>query len=187
MSEFYFELCDKTTSIAEDYTEGQISDLKISGIIIIANILIFSVILGRKSVESAVERRKNALLNQRVYYDEATGIQNRNFFDEFFAEIAASSSSFSFCYLDLDCLKRVNDTYGHAEGDLYIKSFVESVKNEIRKTDEMFRLGGDEFAVFMPGCSETVATRQMEMARAEFFKYNQDKYEASFKIGRAHV
>ena len=187
MSEFYYELCDKTTSIAEDYTEDQISDLKIAGIIIISIILIFSVVLGRKAVESAVERRKNAILNQRVYYDEATGVRNRNFFDEFFQEMAVSTSSFSFCYLDLDCLKVINDTYGHAEGDLYIKSFVDCVKREIRKTDEMFRLGGDEFAIFMPGCSETVAIRQMKMARDNFIKDNLDKYEASFSYGVVSV
>ena len=60
---------------------------------------------------------------------------------------------FAFFILDIDNFKNVNDTCGHAAGDMVIAGFAEMLKNEFRNTDIVGRIGGDEFVVFAPAPS----------------------------------
>jgi hypothetical protein len=66
---------------------------------------------------------------------------------------------FSLAYLDIDDFKRVNDTYGHREGDQMLVTLVRVLKERLRHTDLAARLGGDEFAVLFP---ETTASEVHE-------------------------
>ena len=52
-------------------------------------------------------------------------------------------------YLDLDCLKNINDKYGHAAGDNYIRLFVHTIQKNFRNTDVFARVGGDEFCLIL--------------------------------------
>lgn len=94
------------------------------------------------------------LLENRAVTDELTGLFNRRFAYETLAkniEISKrSQQSFVVCYIDIDNLKIINDTYGHAEGDVLIKTVVESFKNVVRLSDYLFRIGGDEFLFVLP-------------------------------------
>ncbi len=53
--------------------------------------------------------------------------------------------------LDLDFFKQINDSFGHAMGDLYLQKVSEHMSKKLRKTDTLARVGGDEFVVLMPG------------------------------------
>ncbi|HSW13722.1 MAG TPA: GGDEF domain-containing protein, partial [Solimonas sp.] len=53
--------------------------------------------------------------------------------------------------IDIDHFKQVNDRYGHAAGDNYLKAVGEALKRTVRNTDVVGRWGGEEFMVFMPG------------------------------------
>ncbi|MEI8080445.1 MAG: GGDEF domain-containing protein [Actinomycetes bacterium] len=56
----------------------------------------------------------------------------------------------TFCYLDLDHFKEVNDTLGHREGDSLLLVLAESLASRLRTTDLVARLGGDEFGILLP-------------------------------------
>jgi diguanylate cyclase (GGDEF)-like protein len=60
---------------------------------------------------------------------------------------------------DLDGLKLVNDTYGHQQGDSYIKNMAEILKSVIRKDDILARFGGDEFAILLENANLQIAKK----------------------------
>jgi diguanylate cyclase (GGDEF)-like protein len=60
-------------------------------------------------------------------------------------------SSLSMLMIDLDHFKKVNDTYGHAAGDIVLRSFADRVRGTTREADVVVRRGGDEFVLIMPG------------------------------------
>jgi diguanylate cyclase (GGDEF)-like protein len=59
--------------------------------------------------------------------------------------------------LDVDRLKPINDTFGHAAGDSVLKAIVDTILGQVRASDVVGRLGGDEFAVLLWNLSETDA------------------------------
>jgi diguanylate cyclase (GGDEF)-like protein len=67
--------------------------------------------------------------------------------------------------LDIDHFKHVNDTYGHATGDLVLSRFAETIRNAIRPTDVLARLGGEEFALLLPATVISVAAEIAERLR----------------------
>ncbi len=62
----------------------------------------------------------------------------------------AAGREFSLMMFDLDHFKAVNDTYGHAVGDIVLKHFSNILEKTLRKSDYVFRFGGDEFMVLLP-------------------------------------
>ena len=69
--------------------------------------------------------------------------------------------------MDVDHFKRINDTYGHAEGDEVLKEMVLSVERRMRSIDYFGRIGGEEFAVLMPDTSLEAAIAVAERLRTE--------------------
>ena len=84
-------------------------------------------------------------------HDQLTGLANRHHFSKFLAEISENSKrksdKFAVFMLDLDRFKAVNDTLGHAAGDLLLTTIAGRLKACTRETDLVARLGGDEFAI----------------------------------------
>ena len=119
--------------------------------------------------ERAQSERKIAYMAQ---HDMLTGLANRVQFAEKLDEISKRhnrhGAGFAVLMLDLDRFKAVNDTLGHAAGDLLLKQVAERLKGSLRETDVLARLGGDEFAIIQEGEVEqrqaaiTVARRIIE-------------------------
>jgi diguanylate cyclase (GGDEF)-like protein len=88
--------------------------------------------------------------------DPLTGLSNRRLGEERLAgEVARSERHghpLSVLLLDLNRFKGINDRYGHAAGDLALKTFAERLNKVIRASDLAVRLGGDEFMVILPEC-----------------------------------
>lgn len=59
--------------------------------------------------------------------------------------------TFSLLMFDIDFFKKVNDSYGHQQGDQVLKMFADLIKSKIRSTDFLFRYGGEEFTLILPG------------------------------------
>lgn len=100
------------------------------------------------------DRKKSELALQRLaHYDALTGLPNRTLLhDRLNMAMAAAKRNHEQCailFIDLDKFKKVNDTFGHREGDLLLKEASERMHACIREADTLARLGGDEFAVVL--------------------------------------
>lgn len=90
-------------------------------------------------------------------HDALTGVANRFHFRETFETALKgldNGSSLALHWLDLDCFKEVNDTFGHPVGDALLKAVTQRLRSSIRQTDFLARLGGDEFAIIQTGAQE---------------------------------
>ncbi len=116
--------------------------------------------------------------------DTLTEIGNRHFFETKIHELLDSGEEFIFCYCDLDHLKYVNDRYGHLEGDWYIRYFVQTIQNFIRKDDLFARIGGDEFCIILRNCPKEMAQEKIHRMQDSFSHYDLTKlYAKSFSCG----
>jgi len=82
--------------------------------------------------------------------DGLTGIRNRRSCDEYLISLErnARRKEYSFIMIDLDKFKLINDTLGHAQGDVALRDAAEILRASVRRTDFVGRYGGDEFVVF---------------------------------------
>ena len=94
-------------------------------------------------------------LEREAVTDPLTGIYNRKGGQLRITEALEHTTSYFFFMLDLDHFKRVNDLYGHQEGDHVLCLVADQLTKSFRKTDVVCRLGGDEFAVFVSDCENT--------------------------------
>ena len=117
-----------------------------------------ALVYSGRDVTSRVEAE--LALEQQVRRDPLTGLANRLLFDERMALALArggrNRTRVGLLYIDLDYFKSVNDTHGHAVGDLVLREFARRLSGCIRSVDLGVRLGGDEFAVLV----EDIATTQ---------------------------
>lgn len=84
--------------------------------------------------------------------DPLTGIYNRKGGQQQVTRMMPSAASYLFLMLDLDNFKRVNDLYGHKQGDRVLNAVARLLLQFFPKPDVVFRIGGDEFGVFVQDC-----------------------------------
>lgn len=108
-------------------------------------------------------------VKKQAITDPLTGLFNRRYFEENIVKEAERSlrlkQSFSVVSLDLDYLKRINDTYGHQFGDIAIKTIANVLKKEARSIDIPARIGGEEFNLLLPGVDSRGAMIAAERIR----------------------
>ncbi len=123
-------------------------------------------VTAQKAAEEAL-RRVNEDLDQRLAdlhraeedlkrlarYDSLTGLPNRAFFLETLSTAVFRAerrkSRLALVFVDLDGFKAVNDTLGHAAGDLMLRMVAERLRGCTRRTDVVARIGGDEFTILV--------------------------------------
>ncbi|AGA68329.1 PAS domain S-box/diguanylate cyclase (GGDEF) domain-containing protein [Desulfitobacterium dichloroeliminans LMG P-21439] len=95
-------------------------------------------------------------LHASAYYDSLTGLPNRFFFEEKINELISGSRAekFTLLYMDIDNFKNINDSVGHASGDLFVKHIADRIKQHTSPADFVARLGGDEFAIIYKGMNQ---------------------------------
>ena len=115
-------------------------------------------------------RRKVADGLQMAVTDPLTGLYNRRYAMSHLARVREHARregrSFAVMMLDLDNFKLVNDTHGHAAGDLVLRSVAERIASNLRGVDLLARIGGEEFLAVLPDCSAEDAARAAERLRA---------------------
>jgi diguanylate cyclase (GGDEF)-like protein/PAS domain S-box-containing protein len=122
-------------------------------------------------VVTAIERKSlYARLQHMAQYDELTGLPNRNvLYDRLNVALAKGKRSgerVCVIFLDLNKFKQINDSYGHAVGDLLLQEVAIRLKQSVRDGDTVARIGGDEFVMLLESVQQTeMALRVVEEIR----------------------
>jgi diguanylate cyclase (GGDEF)-like protein len=102
---------------------------------------------------------KDEQLYHQAHYDPLTGLPNRIYFrdqlDRTLARAHRGEEHFALLFVDLDYFKRVNDSLGHAAGDVVLRDAADRMRHCIRGTDIVARLGGDEFILLLTDIKST--------------------------------
>ena len=101
--------------------------------------------------------------------DPLTGMFNRRHFiptlEKAFMTARRLEQPYALITLDIDHFKLINDSFGHAAGDLAIQKLVSTCKTQVRQIDSIGRLGGEEFAILLPGADLSDAQQIAERIR----------------------
>ena len=108
-------------------------------------------------------------VKEQAVTDGLTGLYNRRYFEEALDKEVQRTQRlhqpFSVIGIDLDYLKNINDTYGHAFGDIAIKTIADILKSNARSVDIPARIGGEEFNILLPGINSEGAMIAAERIR----------------------
>ncbi len=124
------------------YRKNDVRELWVYSVLLLATFALVSTIIF--IVLKKIERRLN--------HDLLTGAFNRRLLETYIKSSHFSKSlCFTLFFLDLNGFKPVNDTYGHAIGDLLLIAFVKRMQGNIKNDGTVYRVGGDEFVIVIPG------------------------------------
>lgn len=122
--------------------------------------------------------------------DELTGLSNRRGFLKLggylFNSCLRENKPFNLLFFDLDKFKHINDNFGHAEGDLVLKLFSQTLLTHFRACDVIARLGGDEFCIFASGLESKDINQiihRLEDAFSSLNARNNKGYQIEFSVG----
>jgi diguanylate cyclase (GGDEF)-like protein len=150
-----------TTGISARYYKASISPVFLKDKSFIGRIFLFSDITDNVNF---VKKLENA-----AYIDSLTGIYNRKHFIELAnADIKRAVRMDKVIYtamIDIDFFKVINDTFGHATGDIVLRKTADIIHQTIRSYDLLGRYGGDEFIIMFSDIDNTEAYKMVERIR----------------------
>lgn len=151
-----------------------------------------------KLLRAGLIDQTNSVIKQRAkaeqFYgmatqDALTGLYNRRFGEtrlkEEIERAEKSGESLILIAADFDKFKHINDTYGHAAGDLALKEFSRRLQRAVRACDVPIRVGGDEFLVIFPECTLEKIPEIMSRMDSISFPFEGKKIPVSFSYGSA--
>jgi diguanylate cyclase (GGDEF)-like protein len=151
----------------------------------IGRLIVIHDITDRKQLEE--ELRDLSLV------DELTGLSNRRGFYVLATQFINMSNRMDLkaavIFADLDWLKMINDSYGHAEGDQALIDTANLLRRTFRSSDIIARLSGDEFAILATESKSNLKEGMLERFKRKLAKLNSDtnrKYPLSISFGVAH-
>ena len=132
-------------------------------------------------------------LSETARQDPLTGLLNRRGFEGAFdvesSRAERTGSGITLALLDVDNFKRLNDSLGHAAGDLALEHLADVIRETLRPTDVVARYGGEEFVIVLPATPEAEAAAVIERVQRtltrRFFLANNEKVFITFSAGVA--
>lgn len=120
------------------------------------------------------------ILRQESYYDNLTGVYNRNGGIKTIEKELDSVSAFSFAFFDVDNLKSLNDIYSHSAGDDALKYFAKVLRKCFDEKTILARIGGDEFIAFFEDKRDRERIISVfEKVEAEYCNFIENTYPES--------
>jgi len=138
----------------------------VTGLVVALVLILF--VTGKIVFSLADQKAQTVFLKERerlLYIDVLTGFQNRNCFSHRSDELQKGACPQAVLMADLNNLKRVNDSEGHASGDALLVSFAK-VLRECFPDGKIFRIGGDEFLVILDKTPEEEVAAALELLKA---------------------
>ena len=141
------------------YTRKVIGQVGLFFLIVLAVILGVGIFATDRGVIRRMDR-----LEKRAYRDTLTGLLNRTAYYEYNNVLNKKEddgeADFSLLMIDINYLKRVNDTYGHEQGNIYLYGAAELIK-KVFGEEHTYRIGGDEFVVILEGKAQEGAEERI--------------------------
>ena len=145
--------------------------------------------------EAIAARKQAERFEQEMFSDPLTGAHNRRYYDnkikEEFDRFLRYRRTFSTLIFDVDHFKSVNDTYGHATGDVCLKEIIKRVAPLLRESDTLARYGGEEFVVVLPETDSAGARDVGEKLRKAVekieFVHRADTFRITISLGITSV
>ena len=171
-----------------DYAWSMIRQVACFFGIVVALVLLYGIFVTDRNVV-----RKMNKLEDRAYQDTLTGLQNRTAYYEYNDVLNKKAdegkADFSILMIDVNYLKKVNDTYGHEQGNLYLQNAAELIRGTFGD-GHTYRIGGDEFVVILQGkaqegAEEKIRAFKEEMARQQADETRQPWEKVSAAVGMA--
>jgi diguanylate cyclase (GGDEF)-like protein len=146
-----------------------------------------------ESLDKAELEEANRKLSLLAHTDSLTGLPNRVLFDDRLRQAVIKArrdgGRLALMFIDLDHFKPVNDTYGHAVGDLLLQEVANRMVGCVRESDTVARIGGDEFEVLLPDIEKNddaqLVADKIRDAVARPFNVNGIRLDISSSIGIA--
>ena len=114
------------------------------------------------TILTQVSYKTNLILDKKATIDPLTGAKNRNV-------LSVDELEYNgILMIDIDYFKKINDEFGHINGDNSLKFLVKTIKNCIRKEDEIIRYGGEEFIVVLKNLNDIEKVKNI----AETIRFN---------------
>jgi diguanylate cyclase (GGDEF)-like protein len=148
-----------------------------------------------RTMRHAIERQRvRSLLEDQLLRDELTGLYNRRGFTTLAAQdvrlARRGKQDLLLAFADLDGLKVINDTLGHAEGDRALRDVAGILRSTFRESDLLARIGGDEYAVLVRGCEPNAVVVLRHRLNEELIAFHsraKRRYRVSISLGFAHA
>lgn len=148
-------------------------------VLIFVLFITFYIELTQKMMQEA---ERNSLI-KRAYTDELTSLYNRRYCMEYMDKLQADKAvDFTIFCFDLNNLKTVNDTYGHAKGDILIKSAADVIRETFEGKGMVSRMGGDEFIAIVNTAKEEKAAELIGRFQENIQKKNQREQDLNMSI-----
>jgi len=145
--------------------------------------------IGRNITEA---RELASRLTYQAHHDDLTGLANRRALERRIAELLAApgeGSGNALLFLDMDQIKLINDTCGHAAGDALLGRVARRLREALRGAETVARVGGDEFAVLLRDCDPeramAIAQKIRESIQKRPFVWQGQHFRVTASIGAA--
>ena len=135
-------------------------------IIVITLLIDFAQDVSKNVYKSAQQR----LLEHMAYMDELTGLSNRRRCEETLLDLKQRAIPYAVLSLDMNFLKKVNDSLGHEKGDALLKRFAEMLMEVYGLHGTVGRMGGDEFIVILPEITREEVESLVEHMKATMLR-----------------